>query len=79
MDKKNKPGVTDGCLVLVVPLVLLVFAGTSVFGMIIGMPLTFATSATLGTAFVLVFIMLGIEVLTGIFHIEPPDNERKTP
>lgn len=79
MDKKNKPGVTDGCLVLVVPLLIAVFIAVFVFGLFTNAPLMQAVIITLGVALVLVFIMLMIEILTGIFHIEPPDDERKTP
>lgn len=75
----KKPGVTDGCLVLVVPLVLLVFVGAIIFGLITGMPMMSALNITLGTVFVLVFVMLMIEIFTGIFHIDPPGDGRKTP
>ncbi|HBC44683.1 TPA: hypothetical protein DCZ81_00755 [Candidatus Collierbacteria bacterium] len=75
----NKRGVTDGCLVLVVPLVVFVFVAVFVFGLFFNAPLMQAVTVTLGTTFILVLIMLGIEIVTGIFHIEPPDDQRKTP
>ena len=69
MDKNE--GVTDGCFFFAVVIVVLVFIGALIFGAVIGAPVVFTLNITLGTAFVLVLIMLGIETLTGIFHIEP--------
>lgn len=71
----KRPGVTDGCLLTTIPLVIVVFIAVFVFGAIVGAPLMKAVILTLDTTFVLVLIMLGIEVLTGIFHIEPPMDD----
>jgi len=75
----KKPGVTDGCLIWVLPLLTVVFVGVFIIGLFFSAPLMQAVTFTLGTAFVLVLIMLGIEILTGLFHIEPPDDQQKTP
>lgn len=78
MVGNNKPSVTGGCWVFTVPFVFVVFVAAFIFGLIFGAPLMQAVVYTLGVLFVLVLVMLGIEVLTGLFHIEP-DNDRKAP
>ena len=76
----KRPGVTDGCLLTTIPLMVVVFVGTLIFGVIFGAPLIWVVKATLGVAFVMVIIMLVIEIFTGIFHIDPPpDDQQKTP